>query len=197
MNDRHDPVAPPRTGLRLAGASFGLRNKLERVLWGIVWTMLAVWTPPPLHRWRAFLLRLFGASIGPGARVYSSAIIWLPANLELGPNATIGPRVRVYNQGRITIGRNTVISQGAHLCASTHDYEDPDFPLLLRPIVIGNDVWIAAEAFVGPGVTVGDSAVLAARGVAVRDMAAWSVQGGNPARLIRMREGSPAGEAGQ
>jgi putative colanic acid biosynthesis acetyltransferase WcaF len=59
--------------------------------------------------------------------------------------------------------------------------------LILKPIVIGANAWIAADAFVGPGVTIGDGAVLAARGVAVRDIEPWTVHGGNPAKLIRVR----------
>lgn len=188
MNDPHQPLAQPTTGKRLAPCSFSLRNRIERIVWQVAWSTLAAWTPPSLFAWRAFLLRLFGAQIGRGGLVYGSAMIWLPAHLSLGEGATIGPRVRVYNQGRVTIGRNTVISQGTHLCASSHDYDDPDFQLVVRPISIGDDAWIAAEAFVGPGVTVGNGAVLAARGVAVRDVEEWSVQGGNPARLIKMRQ---------
>jgi putative colanic acid biosynthesis acetyltransferase WcaF len=191
MNDWHRPVAQPSTGQKTVAASFSLRNRLERVVWKLVWLGLAAWTPPPLYAWRRFLLCRFGATIAKGGRVYGSARIWLPANLALGDNSTLGPGVRVYNQGRVTIGRNTVISQNAYICASTHDYEDPDFPLIVRPITIGDNVWIASEAFVGPGVTVGDGAVLAARGVAVRGVEAWSVQGGNPARLIRMRGDAP------
>eukprot|EP01037_Dinobryon_pediforme_P018709 gene18709-19010_t len=192
MTDPHQPLAQPATGLRAAPASFSLRNRIERVVWQIAWAVLASWTPPPLFAWRAFLLRRFGADVGRGGLVYGSARIWLPANLSLGDGATIGPNVTVYNQGHIAIGANTVISQGSHLCASSHDYDDPDFQLVLRPITIGRDAWIAAEAFVGPGVTIGDGAVLAARGVAVRDIEAGSVQGGNPARLIRMRANSGA-----
>ncbi len=187
MDARHRPLARPKSGPKLAGPSFSLRNRLERVVFQVTWLLLAAWTPPPLHAWRRFLLRRFGAAIAKGGKVYPSVRIWLPANLTLGANSTLGPRVRVYNQGHITIGRNTVISQDTHLCASTHDYEDPDFPLILRPITIGDDAWIASEAFVGPGVTVGDGAVLGARGVAVRAVEPWSVQGGNPARLIKMR----------
>ncbi|KUR75528.1 MULTISPECIES: acetyltransferase [Alphaproteobacteria] len=191
MTDGNGPLNSARSGVRLSGPSFSLRNRVERTLWMVVWQCLGAWTPPPLHRWRALLLRGFGAKIAPGAKIYGSAIVWHPANLTLGSGSVIGPRVRVYNQGAITIGANSVISQGAHLCASSHDYDDPDFRLILKPIVIGDHVWVAADAFVGPGVSINDGAVLGARAVAVRDVDAWTVQGGNPARLIRMRQTSP------
>jgi len=169
------------------GASFSLGNRLTRLAWGAAWLLFARWTPPPLHRWRALVLRAFGARIAPSARVHASVSVWLPANLELGPDVLIGPRARLYNQGRITIGARSVISQGAHLCASTHDVDDPHFQLVLRPIVIGRQCWVAAEAFVGPGVTMHDRAVLGARGVLFGDADASGIYRGNPATQVKQR----------
>lgn len=170
------------------GASFSLGNRVLRVIWGLTWLVLCRFTPPPFHAWRRLVLRAFGARIGRGARVHASAAIWLPANLELGDNALIGPGVRIYNQGRITVGARTVVSQRAHLCASSHDISDPDFQLVLRPIAIGAGCWIAAEAFVGPGVTMRGGSVLAARGVLFGDALENGVYSGNPATLIKQRE---------
>ncbi len=169
------------------GASFSLGNRLLRVVWGLAWLVLCRFTPPPLHGWRRLVLRLFGARIGRGARVHASAAIWLPANLELGEQVLIGPGARIYNQGRIVIGARSVISQRAHLCASSHDIADPDFQLVLRPVTIGARCWVAAEAFVGPGVTMHDGAVLAARGVLFGDAEAGGVYSGNPAVRIKQR----------
>lgn len=169
------------------GASFSLGNRLTRVAWGAAWLLLARWTPPPLHRWRALVLRAFGARVASTARVHASVSVWLPANLELGPDVLIGPRARLYNQGRISIGARSVISQGAHLCASTHDVDDPHFQLVLRPIAIGRQCWVAAEAFVGPGVTMHDRAVLGARGALFGDAEADGIYRGNPATLVRQK----------
>ena len=170
------------------GASFSLGNRLLRVVWGTVWLLLARFTPPPLFGWRRFILRSFGATIGPGARVHASVLIWLPANLELGANCLIGPQVRLYNQGRITVGARSVISQRAHLCASSHDVSNPDFQLVLRPITVGAGCWIAAEAFVGPGATIGDGAVLGARGALFGNAEAKGIYQGNPAVWIKQRQ---------
>lgn len=175
--------------------SFGLGNKLFRIVWQAAWLLLARWTPPPLHGWRRFVLRAFGAKVGRGARVYASVRIWHPGNLAIGDGALIGPRVRCYNQGRITIGADAVVSQDASLCASSHDLADPLFPLVLRPLAIERHAWIAAEAFVGPGVTVGEGAVLGARGVAMRDLAPWMVHSGNPAQALKPRDPAPFGAA--
>lgn len=170
------------------GASFSLGNRVARVAWGLAWLLLARWTPPPLHRWRRMLLRVFGADIAPTARVHASVRIWLPANLQLGDHALVGPGARLYNQGHIAIGARSVISQGAYLCASTHDVADPDFQLVLRPVRIGENCWVAADAFVGPGVTMGDRSVLAARGALFTDAEPDMIYRGNPAEAIKPRK---------
>lgn len=169
------------------GASFSLRNRLVRAIWHVCWGLLAAWTPPPLHAWRCFVLRMFGAKIGKGVRIYGSTSVWLPSNLTVGDRVIVGPRVKLYNQGVIDIGDRAVISQDAHVCASSHDVNDYYFQLVLRPIRIEANAWIAAEAFVGPGVTVGESAVLGARGVAVRNLEPWGIYGGNPAKYLKKR----------
>ena len=169
------------------GASFSLGNRISRVVWGLTWLVLARFTPPPLHRWRRLVLLAFGARIGRGTRVHASVAIWLPRNLELGEQVLIGPGARLYNQGVIRIGAWSVISQRAHLCASTHQIDDPNFQLECRPIAVGERCWVAAEAFVGPGVTMGDGAVLAARGALFEDATADGIYRGNPATLVRQR----------
>lgn len=167
--------------------SFSLANRMLRVVWMITWTCLCRFTPPPLWAWRRLVLRLFGARIGDDAKIYGSARIWLPGNLDLGRGAMLGRGVNCYNQGRIAIGAGSVVSWNATLCSSSHDFDDPGFPLVLRPIRIGTEVWIAAEAFVGPGVSVEDGAVLGACSVAMRDLEGWALYSGNPAQKIRDR----------
>lgn len=171
----------------LGGPSFSLRNRAYRAIWIVTWGLLASWTPPPLRAWRRWLLRRFGAQVAPTATIYGSARIWSPANLVVGDCALIGPRTTIYNQGPIAIGAYAIVSQGAHLCAGTHDVEDRNFQLRTRPITIGARAWVAAEAFVGPGVTVGEGAVLGARACAMRDVAPWMICAGNPAMPLRER----------
>jgi putative colanic acid biosynthesis acetyltransferase WcaF len=89
---------------------------------------------------------------------------------------------------RVTIGAFAVISQGAQLCGGTHLVDSPDFQLVTRPIAVGAHAWIAADAFVGPGVRVGEGAVLGARAVAFRDLEPWTIYAGNPARPLRTRQ---------
>ena len=181
-------MTPLDASHRPGGPSFSLTNRLTRVVWGMAWLVFARFTPPPLHGWRAFVLRCFGARVGRGARVYGSARIWLPANLELGEGVLIGPGARLYNQGHIRIGAHSVISQRAHICASSHDVRDPYFQLVLRPVTIGAGCWVAAEAFVGPGVSMGNRSVLAARGVLFGNAEADGIYAGNPAQFLKPRD---------
>ena len=170
-----------------APSPFGFANKLERVAFRLAWLALARWTPPQLHGWRALVLRAFGARIGSGTRVYSSVRVWLPRNLDIGDGSLIGPGVELYNQGLVTIGSHCVISQRAVLCASTHRVNDPAFTLETRPIRLENECWVAAEAFVGPGVTMGQGSVLGARAALFADTTSMTIHRGNPASQIGVR----------
>lgn len=170
------------------GPSFSLGNRLYRALFAIVWALLCAWNPRgTLWRWRVLVLRAFGARIRWSARVYPTARIWSPANLVMEARACLGPGVECYSMARITIGSDAVVSQRAHLCAGSHDLASDEFQLIVRPIDIGRRAWIAAEAFVGPGVRIGAGAVLGARGVAFKDLVAGGVYLGNPAELQRVR----------
>ena len=184
MNILDAETTNPREG----GPSFSFGNRLYRLIWNIAWALLASWTPPFLHAWRRHVLGLFGAKLHPTAFVYPSARIWYPPNLSMAEHSCLGRRVTCYSMAEITIGAYATISQGAHLCAGTHDTDDPNFQLLTKPITIGPNAWIAAEAFVGPGVTIGEGAVLGARGVAFKSLAPWTIYGGNPVRQIRKRK---------
>ena len=120
--------------------------------------------------------------------INSNVKIWAPWNLEMGENACLGPNVDCYNQGKITIKANATISQKVYLCASTHDFTDERHALVVKPIVVGERAWIAADAFIGPGVVVGDGAVVGARGAVFKNVDSWTVVGGNPAKFIKSRE---------
>lgn len=173
------------------GPSFSLSNRVARLLWGVVWLALFRPSPRPLHGFRAMLLRLFGARLGRNCHVYPGARVWAPWSVQMGDDCGVGNGVTLYSMAPITLGDRVVISQGAHLCAGTHDHESPDFQLYARPITIEADAWLCAESFVGPGVRVGEGAVLGARGVAVRDLEPWTVYAGNPCRAVKQRRLRP------
>ncbi len=166
-----------------------------RLLWELLRRPFFRWTPRPLWAWRCAVLRLFGARIGGNVHVHPTVEIAIPWNLTIGDYAAVGDRVILYNLGAISIGRNATVSQLAHLCAGSHDFRRADMPLLKPPITIGAECWICAEAFVGPGVTIGDGAVVGARAVAMRDVAARMVVAGNPATKIADRDAHPPPDA--
>lgn len=185
---RHDsPLDARHSGMRTGGPSFPLRHRLLRLAFGVTWLLLARWTPPALHGWRCLILRMFGACIGRHVRFYGSANVWYPPNLRVDEGAVIAPHVTLYCMDEMVIGPNAVVSQGAHLCGGSHDIDDPYFQLVTRPIHVERHAWICAEAFVGPGVTVGMGAVLGARAVTMSDLAPLGVYVGNTARRIRWR----------
>jgi len=171
--------------------SFSLRHRALRGAWNITWLLLAAWTPPPLHGWRRFLLRLFGAKIAPTARVYGSARIWYPPNLIMGQHTVIGWGTLCYSQEMVELEDYANVAQRSHLCTGTHDIDDPNFQLIAKPILIKRHAWVAADAFVGPGVTLHEGAVLGGRGVTFKSLEPWTVYGGNPAREIRKRKPQP------
>jgi putative colanic acid biosynthesis acetyltransferase WcaF len=176
-----------RAGTLDGGPTYSIRNRLFRAAWNLTWLLLAAWTPPLLNPWRCLLLRLFGATIAPTGFVYGSARIWYPPHLVVGAHGRVAPSVTVYNVAMVTLCDYAIVSQGTHLCSASHDIEDACFQTIARPITIGRRAWVAAECFVGPGVTVREGAVLGARGVAFRDLDAWTVYVGNPARAIKPR----------
>ncbi len=173
------------------------RHKIARVLWAIVQATLFRCSPRPFKRWRAFLLRCFGADVSMHARVMPSVAIWAPWNLTLGDYATLGDHAIVYCVDRISIGRQSTISQYSYLCGASHDFEHPRFPLVPAPITIGADCWLAADVFVAPGVTIGDGAVVGARSSVFSDLPPGKVCVGSPARPVRDRviRAAPAPDA--
>lgn len=159
---------------------------LRRALWALVQPLWR-YSPRWCWGWRRALLRLFGAQVSAGVRVYPAARIHQPWNLTIGPRCTIAWNTTLYCLGPVQIGADGVISQGAHLCAGDHAIRDPSFPVLKRPITLADGVWIAADALIGPGVTIGERAVVGARAVVMRDVPPGTVVAGNPARVVGQR----------
>jgi len=171
----------------IVGTNFSIKNRVGRVLWGVVAALFFRLSPKPFHAWRAFLLKCFGARVGKAVHIYPGAKIWAPWNLVIGDASAIASGAIIYNQGKIIIGRNVVISQGAHICAGTHDYNLPDFPLITKPIFIKDYAWVATEAFIHPGITIGTGSVVGARSVVTKNTPDWMVCAGHPCKPIKER----------
>lgn len=123
--------------------------------------------------------------MGYRADVRASAKVWNPRNLEMGNNCLLAEKVDVYSVGSIKIGDFVIVSQRAWLCTASHDYKDISFPLVCRPISIEKNVWVASEAFVGPGVVVREGSVIAARAVLAKSTESYGLYAGNPAIKVK------------
>ena len=163
------------------------RERIGMLLWDFCWAVFCGWTPKPLNRWRLFWLRRFGAKLHGTPFVHQRARIQIPWNLTLHDRACLGDRANAYTLGEIEIGARTVIAQEAYLCTGTHDLNDPNLPLQVAKITIGEDVFIGARAFIMAGIVIGNRAVVGACSMVTKDVAPDSVVTGNPATPRRMR----------
>lgn len=170
-----------------AAAKWSRREQVGRILWSLAWPFFR-FSPRPFWVVRRVLLRLFGARVGSHVHLYPTVRITIPWNLTIGDHAAVGDGAILYALGPITIGANATVSQGAHLCAGTHDFRSPSMTLIKSPIHIADSAWICADAFIGPGVEIGASAVVGARAVAMRSVAPGLVVAGNPARKVGERQ---------
>lgn len=159
-----------------------------RVLWGIAWPLFRLTPRPFFWPWRVFLLRMFGAKIGRKVRINPSARVFLPWNLTIGDYATIGSGANLYSVGPIRIGARATVSQYTHICAGGHDPSSTTLDLTRPPISIGEDAWVAADAFVGPGVTIGRGAIVSARAAVFANVDDMVIVSGNPARPQGFRD---------
>lgn len=153
---------PPRMRLDLfANPEFSRgASRMTELLWIIVSGLLfSTWVPG--SGWRRKLLTLFGADVGKGVVIKPHVCIKFPWRLTLGDHVWLGERVWIDNLAQVTVGAHSCISQGAYLCTGSHDWADPRFALITRPITIGTGCWIGARATLAPGAVVGDGAVLA------------------------------------
>ncbi len=159
-----------------------------RVLWFLVGLPLLRCSLIPSSAFRRMLLRAFGAEIGEGVVMQQNFCVKYPWNLRVGNNSWFGEECWIDNLVPVTIGDNVCISQDAYLCTGNHDWSDPAFGLIVRPIRIEDGAWIGARSSLAPGVVVGECAVLSLGAVAIKSIPAFEIHAGNPAAFVRLRE---------
>lgn len=167
--------------------NFRGRSALTVQIWWAVHYLLFKPSPQFMYAWRRLLLRMFGAKIGKGVIIRPTVSITYPWKLNIGDYSWIGDEVVLYTLGEIQIGKNTVISQRSYICTGSHDYTKPAFDIYAKNITIGDGCWIATDVFIGPGITVGDRAVIGSRSSAYSDIPSDKVCVGNPAKPIKDR----------
>ena len=167
---------------------YNRKKQIVRLLWRLTWSLSTFLIPSSLGQgWKRFILRCFGAKISSTAVIYSSAKIFMPWHLEMHDFACLAPNVDCYNAARVILESYVTISQRAYLCTASHNISSIYHEQVVSPIIIRKRAWVAAEAFVGPGVTIGEGAVVGARAAVFRDVEPWNVVGGNPAKFIKKR----------
>lgn len=166
---------------------WSLSDRLRLLLWHSCWTLFCSWTPKPLYPWRLLWLRLFGCKIYGKPFVHQRARIQIPWNLILHDRACLGDRTHAYSLGIIEIKARATVAQEAYLCTGTHDFSEPNIPLVTAKIVIGEDAFIGARAFIMPGVKIGDGAVIGACSIVTKDLPEQTICVGQPCRALRPR----------
>jgi putative colanic acid biosynthesis acetyltransferase WcaF len=163
------------------------RGRLTELAWYACKCVFFLSAFPWPSRVRCGMLRLFGAEIGVGVVIKPRVNIHLPWKLRVGDHAWIGEETFILNFEPVRIGAHACISQRAFLCTGNHDFRDPSMPYRNRPINVGDGAWIGAQAFVGPGVTIGDEAVVTAGSVVTKSLPPAMVCSGNPCAPMKPR----------
>jgi putative colanic acid biosynthesis acetyltransferase WcaF len=136
-------------------------------------------------RFRAALLRAFGAKIGRGLWLGSNVNISYPWRLAVGDDVWIGDDVGILSLAQVTIESNVCVARRSFLCTGSHDFRTEDFKLKVAPILIRNGSWIAIGSLIIAGVTIGEGAVVSAGSVVLKDVPANCLVRGNPAAVVR------------
>jgi putative colanic acid biosynthesis acetyltransferase WcaF len=180
--------AAPTSNVNITTFLGRLTYAARLIFWMFPGRQLFAWT---FHNWyglRRAMLRAFGARLGHSVIVRPSAIITRPWNLIMHDHATLGDKSRVHCEVPVQIGARSTISQYAVLDTATRDVTMRGLPLVLRPVVIGDDCWIAADVYIGPGARVGDGAIVGSRATVFESVAPWTIVGGDPLRVLGKRD---------
>ena len=169
-----------------ASRKWSRKQNLVRFLWAILKPLFRM-SPRTFWWFRNALLRFFGAKIGKNCRIHPSVEIEIPWNLQLSDNVGVGHKVVLYALGKINIGADCTISQFAHLCAGTHDYNSKGFDLIKSEIEIGDRSWVGSNAFVGPDVHIASDVIIGACAVVFSNVNEGAVVVGNPGKVIKIR----------
>lgn len=171
--------------MKVYSSEHSLINRLLRLAWGIVYLFCFRPSPRPFRSWRTFLLRIFKAKIGTNTSVSPTCKIWAPWNLEMEDGSRMSDHVICYNVDKVILKKGAIVSQYSYLCTSGHDRSTQNLKLITAPITIGENAWVATDAFVSMGITVGANSTIGARASVFKSVAANVLVGGNPAKILK------------
>ena len=162
--------------------------KIKMSIWWFVEKILFSYTPHKLNGWRCFLLRSFGAKIGDHTFIHSKAKIWYPWNLEIGVHSGIGFDALIYSLDKIKIGDYSTVTHRCQINTGTHDFADPYYSLITKPVMIGDNVFIGTDSYISPGVKIEDMVIIGAKSVVTKNLPKNMICVGNPCKPIKPRE---------
>ncbi|MBW4643768.1 MAG: WcaF family extracellular polysaccharide biosynthesis acetyltransferase [Goleter apudmare HA4340-LM2] len=160
----------------------------KQILWYFLGSPLLESHLLPISTFKVWLLRSFGAKIGQQVRIKPGVRVKFPWRLTVGDCVWIGEDTWIDNLAHVKIASHVCLSQGVYLCTGNHDWNHPHFKLRPAPIHIEESSWIAAKSVIGPGVTVGQGAILTLGGVTGRSLEPMVIYAGNPAQPIKKRK---------
>ena len=165
-------------------------SKVCEGCWIFVRAAVFMHSIPLPSRWKAWILRAFGAKIGTRVVIRSRVNITMPWRLELGDDVWIGDDVMIQSLDRVTIASNCCVSQRSFLCTGSHDFSSEMFSLITKPIVVEERCWVGAQSFIGPGVTMKMGSRTLAGAVVIRNVEQGTAVAGVPAKPILVRSES-------
>jgi len=160
-------------------------SRLTEAAWWVVRALFFQGSFPWPSSLRVALLRSFGARIGEGVVIRSRVNVTFPWRLTLGDHVWLGEETLIISLAAVTIESNCCISQRAFLCTGSHDFSSPGFNLITRPVTIRAGSWVAAAAFIAPGIEVGQGSMVAAGSVVLNDVPPQVIVRGNPATVVK------------
>lgn len=180
MNDMKELNPRPKS-------PYNFTHRIKVRLWNFVNATLFRYSFFFMRKYRIALLRLFGANVDWSCSVDSSATIIEPWNLTMHRKASIGEHTCIRCRDKIELGVHAIVARDVYMLTASHNLSSKTFDMVTAPIKVGNYAWLATRCTIGKGVTIGDGAVVAANSNVIKDVAPWSVVGGNPAKFIKER----------
>ena len=149
------------------------RSSLVCAAWLFVsTTIFQVWWFP--SRWRVFILRMFGSTIGENVLIRHRVRVHWPWKLSIGDDVWIGEGVWILNLEQVEIGSNVCVSQDVMLCTGSHKFQSPDFEFDNGSIVVEDSCWIALKSVILRGVRIGEGSLIGACSLVARSVPAGS-----------------------
>lgn len=162
--------------------------RLESYLLDATLMFLHLTTYLPSHTIRNFIWRSVGVTLGKNSTLHTGVRVYDPRNIKVGEGTIIGYGCFIDGRDKVTIGSHTDIASEVMIYSSEHDLSAPDFHAISEPVSIGDYVFIGPRAIILAGVKIGDGAVVAAGAVVTKDVPAYTIVGGVPAKEIGERK---------